>query len=232
VRGRCGLAFPDVGVLGHPGLPVALVLAATAAGAAGCREPAIRFGHSVIGPDEAGRSAAAGSGFALGDPRLGADHSVGAHDRALAGGEPHVLADQAPVSQTAPDAAADTWLAGLPRKGTGHAGGCAPAGDADRVRGLAAESRLAARSRDDGLARLGNGADGLRLGRDTVAGSATATRQAAGSATARQADGNSPARQATARQATAARYACWAAREAARAGDRAAAGRKAGEMRG
>src|SRR5580704_7972461 len=112
--GRCGLAFPDVGVLGHPGLAVALVLAPTAAGAAGYREPAIRFGRGVVGPDKAGRSVAAGPGFAFGDPRPSADHSVRAHDRARVGGEPHVLADQALASGTAPADTTDTRLARLP----------------------------------------------------------------------------------------------------------------------
>lgn len=156
------LPLPDVGVLSHPGLAVALVLAPIAAGAAGYREPAIRLGRGVVGPDEAGRSVAIGPGFALGDPRPGADHSVRAHDRARAGGEPHVLADQALASWTAPAGAADTRLARLPRESTDRAGGRVCAGDADRVRGLAAESGLGARSRYGALSRHGNGGEGLR----------------------------------------------------------------------
>src|SRR5260370_13287521 len=88
------LSFPDVQVLGHPGLTVTLPLLPRAARTAAHREaalsgPARAVHRGVVGSDEAGRAGVAGPEPALADAcgaeafRAGADHPVGADDRAL-----------------------------------------------------------------------------------------------------------------------------------------------------
>lgn len=91
------------------------------------REPATRPRRGIVSPDEAGRPGAAGFGLALDHPRPGADHSVGAHGRALARQQPRVLASRARASRSIPaDASARlAGPAGLPRKDTNSARGFA-----------------------------------------------------------------------------------------------------------
>jgi len=138
--------FPEVRVLGHPGLAATLLALLTGALAARHRDAAAGVvrgpGDGVVCSDEPGRPAVAGSHPAVGEAsvhafakpaRAGADHSIGADNRAVAGRiADEVVTDRALTASAAAAGAsgiADTTAAGWIADTTGAAGTTA----ADRI---------------------------------------------------------------------------------------------------
>src|SRR6202034_578114 len=130
--------FPEVRVLGHPGLAATLLALLTGALAARHRDAAAGVvrgpGDGVVCSDEPGRPAVAGSHPAVGEAsghafakpaRAGADHSIGADIRAVAGRiADEVVTDRALTASAAAAGAsgiADTTAAGWIADTTGAA---------------------------------------------------------------------------------------------------------------
>jgi len=191
--------FPEIHVLGHPCLAAALLVSLARSRSARHRHPVAgtgpRPGDGVVGSDEPGRPAVAGSHSAVGEAtfhafaqvtRAGADHSVGADNRtATSGVTDKVLADHAlaaGASATGADRITDT---------AGAAGAAGEAAHRNRIGAITGNTAQAARigpvagsaARRTGIAAARDAAGRKGVGavaRHAHPGGISGTREAAG----------------------------------------------------
>jgi hypothetical protein len=168
------VAFPEVRVLGHPGLAAAFLVLLPGTRAARHGHPATGIGRGpadgVVRADEPGRPAVAGAHSAVGEAtvhadvaRTGADHSIGADNRAVAGR----VTDEVLAEARAASAATGAGRVARTADAAGAAGAAGKAADGNRIGALAGNAAWPARI-------------GTVTGHTTGRARITATRQAAG----------------------------------------------------
>jgi len=171
------VAFPEVRVLGHPGLAAAFLVLLPGTRAARHGHPATGIGRGpadgVVRADEPGRPAVAGAHSAVGEAtvhadvaRTGADHSIGADNRAVAGRVTDEVLAEARAASAATGAGRVARTASA-ASAAGAAGAAGKAADGNRIGALAGNAAWPARI-------------GTVTGHTTGRARITATRQAAG----------------------------------------------------